>query len=59
MAETYGELVCRLCQLRDQMNSTPAGRAALVDVIVTLEYAIRDGVTYNEEKEKIQNAFGQ
>lgn len=59
MAETYGEMICQLCQLRDRMNSTPAGRAALVDVIVTLEYAIRDGVTYNEEKEKMQNAFGE
>lgn len=41
------------------MNNTPAGRAALVDVIVTLEYAIRDGVTYNEEKEKMKNALGK
>lgn len=29
MAETYGELICRLCQLRDQMKQTPRGRAAL------------------------------
>ena len=29
MAETYGELICRLCQLRDQLKQTEAGRAAL------------------------------
>ena len=59
MPDTYGELICRLCQLRDDLKQTPEGRAALVDVIVTLEYAIRDGVTYYEEKEQIRNATGK
>ena len=29
MTETYGELICRLCQLRDDMKKTPEGRKAL------------------------------
>lgn len=29
MADTYGELICRLCQLRDDMKKTPEGREAL------------------------------
>ena len=32
MAETYGELICRLCKLRDDMKMTPEGRAALETV---------------------------
>ena len=32
MSETYGELVTRLCRLRDEMRATPEGRAALEQV---------------------------
>ena len=49
----------RLCQLRDEMGKTPAGRCALVAVIVTLKYAIANGITYYEEKERIKNALGK
>lgn len=60
MAETYGELICQLCQLRDQMKMTPAGREALVDVIDTLaymDYLAWHGmpVTYEKAKELIEH----
>ena len=32
MAETYGELITRLCQLRDAMRATAPGREALQQV---------------------------
>ena len=36
MAEAHGELICRLCRLRDEMKKTPAGRAALAQVVADL-----------------------
>ena len=39
MAETYGELITRLCQLRDEMRRTPGGRAALEIVVRELQNA--------------------
>lgn len=56
MTETYGELVCRLCRLRDEMKKTPAGREAFADVVDTLglmAYLEGQGrpVTYEEAKE--------
>ncbi len=53
MAETYGELICRLCQLRDQMRKTDAGRIALGEVINTLVVAVGRGITYEKAKELI------
>ena len=32
MADTYGELISRLCQLRDELNKTLEGRA-LLDIL--------------------------
>lgn len=32
MSETYGELVTRLCRLRDELRATAPGRAALEQV---------------------------
>ena len=37
MPETYGELVTRLCQMRDEMNRTPEGAGALIRVVWGLE----------------------
>ncbi len=34
---TYGELICRLCQLRDQLKQTPPGRQMLDQVIEELK----------------------
>lgn len=39
MAETYGELITRLCQLRDEMHRTPVGRGALKTVVRELQNA--------------------
>ncbi|MCD7769875.1 MAG: hypothetical protein LUH36_07180 [Oscillospiraceae bacterium] len=35
---TYGELITRLCQLRDEMNKTEQGRMCLGNVVATLKY---------------------
>lgn len=56
MAETYGELVCRLCKLRDEMKKTAEGREAFADVVDTLAYMkYRAGhgmpMTYEQAKE--------
>lgn len=34
---TIGELITRLCQLRDELKKTPEGRAALESVIDEME----------------------
>lgn len=59
MAETYGELITRLCQLRDEMRRTPQGLDALadiVDVLVYMKYRKSLGlpITYEQAKEKIR-----
>ncbi len=54
MAETYGELISRLCQMRDEMRKTDAGRIALGEVTNTLKVAIGLGVTYEKAKELIR-----
>lgn len=48
MADTYGELISRLCQLRDEMNKTPEGRAALREVKKALRIMRRRGVSYEK-----------
>lgn len=53
MSSSYGELICRLCQLRDEMRRTNAGRIALGEVINTLVVAVGRGVTYEKAKELI------
>lgn len=53
MTEKYGELICRLCRLRDEMRRTNAGRIALGEVINTLVVAVGRGVTYEKAKELI------
>lgn len=55
MAETYGELICRLCQLRDEMRRTVEGQRALWEVTDTLALAIQRGITYEKAKELIEH----
>lgn len=58
MAETYGELICRLCRLRDEMNKTPEGRAALHEVKKTLRVMRRRGVSYAKAAMLRKNSGG-
>lgn len=56
MADTYEELICRLCKLRDQLKGTEPGREALRDVKWALRYMRRYGVSWEKALEKARNA---
>lgn len=50
MAESQGQLICRLCQLRDEMKKTVEGRAALEAFTITLAVAAANGITLEAAK---------
>ena len=58
MAESQGQLICRLCQLRDELKKTPQGRLALMDVVTALVWSMRDGASFEQEMQRV-NALGQ